>query len=149
MTTCTLSAPGFGKTIELSGLLRAAGAALVAISTFLSANAQSLRPQPTMLAAENFTLTGPNDLIVTGGNAETAEYQGRKAVRLTASKEEVLRLSEGYPNSGRNDRGRYRHEADDASRSTDARLHWHRVPGQDRRFALRFVLPSALEFPCR
>ena len=84
MTTCTLSAPGFGKTIELSGLLRAAGAALATISTFLSANAQSLRtPQPTTLAAQNFALNDPNDLIVTGGKAETAEYQGRKAVRLT------------------------------------------------------------------
>jgi hypothetical protein len=97
MTTCTLPAPGFGKTIELSGLLRAAGAALVTISTFLSANAQSLRtPQPTTLAAQNFALTDPNDLIVTGGKAETVEYQGRKAVRLTTqSNDEVFAFLKG------------------------------------------------------
>src|ERR1700679_3727517 len=97
MTTCTLPAPGFGKTIELSRLLRAAGAALVAISTFLSANAQSLRtPQPTTLAAQNFALTDPNDLIVTGGKAETVQYQGRKAVRLTTqSNEEVFAFLKG------------------------------------------------------
>jgi hypothetical protein len=76
MTTCTLSGPGFGKTIEISGLLRAAGTALVAITAFLSASAQSLRtPQPTTLAAQNFALIDPNDLVVTGGKAETAEYQ--------------------------------------------------------------------------
>ena len=97
MTTCALSAPGFGKAIELSGLLRAAGAALVATTTLLSANAQSLRtPQPIALAAQNFALTDPNDLIVTGGKAETAEYQGRKAVRLTTqSNEEVFAFLKG------------------------------------------------------
>jgi hypothetical protein len=97
MTTCTLSAPGFGKTIELSGLLRAAGAALVATTTLLSANAQSLRtPQPTTLAAQSSALTDLNDLIVIGGKAETAEYQGRKAVRLTTqSNEEVFAFLKG------------------------------------------------------
>ncbi len=97
MTTCTLSAPGFGKTIELSGLLRAAGAALVATTTLLSANAQSHHtPQPTTLATQNFTLNDPNDLFVTGGKAKTAEYQGRKAVRLTTqSNEEVFAFLKG------------------------------------------------------
>jgi hypothetical protein len=90
MTTCKLFAPGPGKTIEVSGLLRTAGAALVAISTFLTANAQSHRsPQPA--TSTTFAPIDPNDLMVSGGKAETAEYQGRKAVRLTTqSHEEVF-----------------------------------------------------------
>ena len=97
MTTCTLSGPGFGKTIEVSGLFRVAGAALVAVAAFLSASAQSLRtPQPMTLATQNFALIDPNDLVVTGGKAETAEYQGRKAVRLTTqSSEEVFGFLKG------------------------------------------------------
>jgi hypothetical protein len=96
MTTRTRPVPGFGKTIELSGLLRAAGAALVATTTLLSANAQSLRtPQPTTLAAQNFALPEGNDLTVNGGKAEAAEYQGRKAVRLTASDEQVFAFLKG------------------------------------------------------
>ena len=96
MITCTRPVPGFGKTIELSGLLRAAGAALVATTTLLSANAQSLRtPQPTTLAAQNFALPEGNDLTVNGGKAEAAEYQGRKAVRLTASEEQVFAFLKG------------------------------------------------------
>ena len=63
-----------GKTLEVSGLLRAAGAVLVAISTFLSANARVLRtPEPTTQAAQSFALTDLNGLIVTGGKAETVE----------------------------------------------------------------------------
>jgi hypothetical protein len=97
MTICTLSSPGFGKTIELSGLLRAAGVALVAVSSFLSANAQSLRtPHPMASAAQKIAVTNPNDLIVTGGKAETVEYQGRKAVRLTTqSNDEVFAFLKG------------------------------------------------------
>ena len=97
MTTCTLSATGLGKTIEVSGLLHAAGAVLVAISTFLSANAQALpAPEPTTRAAQSFALTDGNDLVVTGGKAETVEYQGRKAVRLTTqSKEDVFAFLKG------------------------------------------------------
>src|SRR6202453_546849 len=92
MTTCTLSATEFGKPIQVSGLLHAAGAVSVAISTFLSANAQTLRtPEPTTQMAQSFALTDANDLLVTGGKAETVEYQGRKAVRLTTqSKEDVF-----------------------------------------------------------
>jgi hypothetical protein len=97
MTTYTLSATGFGKTIEVSGLLHGAGAVLVAISTLLSANAQALRaPATTTRAAQSFALTDGNDLIVTGGKAETVEYQGRKAVRLTTqSKEDVFAFLKG------------------------------------------------------
>jgi hypothetical protein len=93
MTTCKLSATRFGKTIEISGLLHAAGAVLIAISTFLSANAQALRtPEP----AQSFALTDGNELTVTGGKVETVEYQGRKAVRLTTqSKEDVFAFLKG------------------------------------------------------
>ena len=89
MTTCTLSTTGFGKTTEVSGLLHAAGAVLVAISTFLSANAQALRPGANDEGGGEFHADRSNDLIVTGGNAETAEYQGRKAVRLTAHRRKM------------------------------------------------------------
>jgi hypothetical protein len=78
MTTCTLCATAFG--------------AFVAVSPFLSANAQAVRaPEPTTQTAQSFALTGGSDLIVTGGKAETVEYEGRKAVRLTTqSKEDVF-----------------------------------------------------------
>jgi len=84
MTTCTLSATELDKTIGVFGSLHAAAAVLVSIFTFLSAHAQVPRtPEPTTQAAHSFTLTDPKDLIVTGGKAETVEYKGRKAVRLT------------------------------------------------------------------
>jgi len=71
MTACTLCATVFG--------------AFVAVSTFLSANAQAVR-----------ALTDGNDLIVTGGKAETVEYEGRKSVRLTTqSKEDVFAFLKG------------------------------------------------------
>jgi len=85
MTVRALSAMKLGKIIETSGLLRAAGAVLAAISTFLSANAQVPRsPEPNTQEAQILVVTDLNNLIVTGGGkAETVEYQGRKAVRLT------------------------------------------------------------------
>ena len=84
MTTCTLCATELDKTIGVFGSLHAAAAVLVSIFTFLSAHAQVPRtPEPTTQAAHSFTLTDPKDLIVTGGKAETVEYKGRKAVRLT------------------------------------------------------------------
>ena len=68
MTAGTLCATELGKAMEVSGLLHAAGAVLVAISTFLSANAQVLRtPKPATQAAQSFALTDLSDLIVTGG----------------------------------------------------------------------------------
>lgn len=82
------------KTMERSGLLYAAGALLVSISTFLSANAQPAgTPEPT--APQNFTLSDLNDLTVTGGKAETVEYQGRKAICLTTSKEDSFAFLKG------------------------------------------------------
>jgi hypothetical protein len=83
MTTCALCTTVFG--------------AFVAVSPFLSANAQAVRaPEPTTQAAQSFALTDGNDLIVTGGKAETVEYQGRKSVRLTTqSKEDVFAFLKG------------------------------------------------------
>jgi hypothetical protein len=68
-----------------TGLSQAAGTILVALSTLVSVNAQSV------------PLTDGNNLIVTGGKAETVEYQGQKAVRLTTteSKEEVFAFLKG------------------------------------------------------
>jgi hypothetical protein len=93
MTTATRSATEPGKTVERSGLLHAAGAGLVAISTLLFANAQAPRTaEPVTPPARSFALSDSNDLSVTDGKAETVEYQGRKAIRLTTaqSKEEVF-----------------------------------------------------------
>ena len=60
MTTCALCTTVFG--------------AFVAVSPFLSANAQAVRaPEPTTQAAQSLALTDGNDLIVTGGKAETVE----------------------------------------------------------------------------
>jgi hypothetical protein len=83
MTTCKLSATVFG--------------ALIAVSPFVSANAQAVRTSdPTRQAAQSFALTDGNDLTVTGGQAETVEYEGRKAVRLTTqSKEDVFAYLKG------------------------------------------------------
>jgi hypothetical protein len=74
--------------------LRAAGAVLVGISAFLSANAQVPRaPEAATQAPQSFALA---DLTVTGGKAETVEYQGRKAIRLTTqSKEDVFAFLKG------------------------------------------------------
>jgi hypothetical protein len=84
------------KTIERSGLLHAAGAVLVCISTFPSANAQAPpTPAPNAPAAQSLTLSDLNDLTVTGGKAETAEYQGRKAVRLATLKEDSFAFLNG------------------------------------------------------
>src|SRR5437870_2921503 len=92
MRTCTLSPTKVDKTIEVSRLLRATGAVLVAVSAFPSANAQvSHTSEPTTQEARSFALTDLNDVIVTGGGkAETVEYQGRKAVRLTTQSDKDI-----------------------------------------------------------
>src|SRR5207245_9252378 len=92
MRTCTLSSTRLDKTIDVSRFLRATGAVLVAVSASLSASAQVLRtPEPTTQEARSFALTDLNDLIVTGGGkAETVEYQGRKAVRLTTQSDKDI-----------------------------------------------------------
>jgi hypothetical protein len=60
---------------------------LLTVSTVFSANAQT---------AQSFALTSTNDLQVSGGNAEAVEYQGRKAVRLTAANDgEVFAFIKG------------------------------------------------------
>src|SRR5437899_10861329 len=92
MRTCTLSLTKLDKTIEISRLLRATGAVLVAVSASLSASAQVLRtPEPTTQEARSVARTDLKDLIVTGGGkAETVEYQGRKAVRLTTQSDKDI-----------------------------------------------------------
>src|SRR5207248_9005003 len=48
-------------------------------------------PEPTTRAAQSFALTDLNDLSVTGGGkAETVEYQGRKAFRLTTQSDKDI-----------------------------------------------------------
>jgi hypothetical protein len=90
----TICSPYATKTMERSGLLHGALAVLVSISTFLFANAQPAgTPEP--LAPQNFTLSDLNDLTVIGGKAETVEYQGRKAIRLTTSKEDGFAFLKG------------------------------------------------------
>jgi len=71
-------------TRKVFGLLRATGAVVLSVSTFISLNAQQSTGQP----AQSFALTDLSDLTVTGGKAETVEYRGRKAVRLTTEAEE-------------------------------------------------------------
>jgi hypothetical protein len=70
-------------TRKVSGLLRATGAVLLGVSTFISLNAQQSTGQP----AQSFALIDLSDLTVTGGKAEAVEYLGRKAVRLTTQSE--------------------------------------------------------------
>jgi hypothetical protein len=67
-------------------LLRSVATAWFAISTFLP-----------IAAAQNFAWSDPNELVVIGGKAEAAEYQGRKAIRLTTnpSSEDVFALLKG------------------------------------------------------
>ncbi len=75
-------------TRKLSGFLRATGAVLLGISTFISLNAQVLPGSQSTGQAQSFALTDLSDLTVTGGKAEAVEYRERKAVRLTTQSEE-------------------------------------------------------------
>jgi hypothetical protein len=70
---------------------------LLVISTVLSANAHLLRAQATTpTPAQSAALLDPNDLIVTGGKAETVDYQGRKSLRLvTEAHEDVFAFLKG------------------------------------------------------
>jgi len=80
-------------TIEVKTYARSA--LLVGVCGVLfSANAQTVpNSPPTTLPARTFTL---DDMAVTGGKAETVEYQGRKAIRLTTqSTEEVFAFLKG------------------------------------------------------
>ena len=96
MPTNTPSPIYLGRTASVSGFLPAAAVLLLAVPTFLSANAQvPPAPQP-IPQTQSFPLGDTNDLTVTGGKAEAVEYQGRKAVRLaTQSSEDVFALLKG------------------------------------------------------
>ena len=136
MTTSTVSATIFGV--------------LVAVSPFISANAQAIRTQdPTRQAARSFALTDGNDLMITGGKAETVEYQGRKAVRLTTqSKEDVFAfLKEIQFQDGTI-------EADIAMKVTTppgygcpASLASHSAPGRMARTTICFTFGRAIPMP--
>jgi hypothetical protein len=94
MKTCARPVIEISKIIRISSLTYGAGVVLVVASAFLSANAQTFpKSMPTTQPARTFTL---NDMTVTGGKAETVEYQGRKAIRLTTqSSEEVFAFLKG------------------------------------------------------
>ncbi len=82
------------RELRIFDLMYGLGFLLIALSAFLSANAQ-IPPTPASptQTARTFTL---NDMTVTGGKAETVEYQGRKAIRLTTqSSEEVFAFLKG------------------------------------------------------
>lgn len=73
-----------------------AAALLVLLATLASAGAQmSPTSAPEDGARRNFSLADTGDLIVIGGEAARVEYQGRKAVRLTAEKGEAFALLKG------------------------------------------------------
>jgi hypothetical protein len=68
---------------------RDAAAFFVLFTVFVAISASARTEQ-------SFALTSTNDLQVSGGNADAVEYQGRKAVRLTATKDgEVFAFVKG------------------------------------------------------
>jgi hypothetical protein len=67
-----------------SKFFRRVGTLYVAVSAILAANAQQPRDANSAApAGQSFALTDTNALVVSGGQAEIVEYQGRKAVLLT------------------------------------------------------------------
>ncbi len=86
MRKCALSSTSRSKAVQTLKSFVALGAISAAISPAVFANAQA-RPAVESSAPPPpgyVDLTDPNNLIVAGGKVETVEYQGRKAVRLTA-----------------------------------------------------------------
>lgn len=95
MATRTLSSAKIGKCRESSGWIRPAASVFVALSMVVCARAQTSPPSNAQMV-QNTAPTDLNDLIVTGGKAETVEYLGRKAVRLTTqSNEDVFAFLKG------------------------------------------------------
>lgn len=91
-----LSSTILGKAIDVPGSLCSAGAVVVAILAIVCMRTQALQvtgsiPQKAQDVAD---LT---DIFVKGGRAETVEYQGRKALRLTtqSSSDEVFAFING------------------------------------------------------
>jgi len=65
--------------------------AVLAVCVALTARAQGVpNPAGGAPAAQAFALADTGDLLVSGGKAEAAEYQGRKAVRLTTTSENAI-----------------------------------------------------------
>lgn len=81
---------------ELRRLLRSAAALPVLLIAVVSAGAQMSPPPETPNdTLRKFPLADTNELTVTDGKAEPVQYQGRKAVRLTAEKGEVFAFLKG------------------------------------------------------
>jgi len=60
------------------------GTLFVALSAILAANAEPLHEaNSSAQTVQSFSLTDTDDLVVSGGQAQIVEYQGRKAVLLT------------------------------------------------------------------
>jgi hypothetical protein len=71
------------------GLLRRLGTFLVALSAIPTTQAQQVRDaNPATQTVQTFALTGTNGLVISGGQVEPVEYQGRKAVLLTTKSED-------------------------------------------------------------
>jgi len=70
--------------VRIRNLTRAAGTLALGLAVIPVAKPQDAHPQESVApAARSLSLTGLSDLAVSGGKAEEAEFQGRKAVRLT------------------------------------------------------------------
>jgi hypothetical protein len=78
----------YGKDMHARGSLPIVTIVLAAIlaAVSVSAHAQTSPMGSGTQGSQRFVLTNPNDLVMTGGKAETIEFQGRKAVRLTTQK---------------------------------------------------------------
>ena len=60
----------------------------VAVAAILTANAQQVRDaNPAAQTVQSFALTDTNGLVLSGGQAQSVEYQGRNAVLLTTKSE--------------------------------------------------------------
>jgi hypothetical protein len=83
------------STAHGTGSLRIAMIVLAVALTAVSAYPQAGSTADS--GSRGFVLADPNDLLITGGKAETVEYQGRKALRLTTqqSSKEVFAFLKG------------------------------------------------------
>jgi hypothetical protein len=71
-----------------SKFFRRVGTLFVAISAIPAAHAQQpLDANSAAQTVQSFALTNTNGLVLTGGQAQPVEYQGRNAVLLTAKSE--------------------------------------------------------------
>lgn len=99
MRTRILPSTAHGKDMEATGSSSIVAIMLAAslAAVFVSAEAQTRSTTGSGTGSKDFVLTDPKDLVISGGKAETVEYQGRKAVRLTTQQqsEEVFASLKG------------------------------------------------------